>query len=269
MKDDQSMSHFAMPRYPIAMFEGSYHDSLLSSPGILKADLVRSSEKERFELDLSIVRKAASGSLVGKDRASDRVALNNVVTKYGSGLLGVLPHIDPDAQALMGWDGFVLTDDSVSVVDMCREYASRMCRESCGQCFPCRWGSEEMVAILERLCAGQGEPANLDRLENLAQVIRATSKCDIGRVSPRPILDALSRRREDFLKVIREAKPVPKGRYVATVTAPCVNACPSHVDVPAYVDGMAPPSAQPPSADPGTDPAAQIATRRALKILEW
>lgn len=139
-------------------------------------------------------------------------------------------------RALMGWDGLVVSDDKVDVVDMAREFAARMKAESCGQCFPCRMGSEEMSGILERICAGKGEGPDIARLEYLAEYVRESARCDIGITSPRPILDALRNYRDRFADAVRGQKPVPRGSYVSQVTAPCVAACPDRLDIPGYVE---------------------------------
>ncbi|MFW6414774.1 MAG: NADH-ubiquinone oxidoreductase-F iron-sulfur binding region domain-containing protein [Thermodesulfobacteriota bacterium] len=139
-------------------------------------------------------------------------------------------------RAFMGWDGFVLLDDSVSIVDMCRAYMDRARQESCGQCFPCRLGTEEMFRILERICSGKGAMSDLEQLEFLACLVKDTSKCGIGETTPRPLLDALKHYRGEFEKVIKEQKRIPLGSYTFRVTAPCMEACPSNLDIPDYVE---------------------------------
>ena len=149
-----------------------------------------------------------------------------------------LPQFPPDLtlRALMGWEGIIVADDTVDVVDMTREYAKVAKGESCGQCFPCRLGTIEISEILERICAGEGERADMDRLEKVARYMREASRCDIGQTAPRPILDALTHYRDRFLEVIDGGKKVPRSEYLSQVTAPCMSACPAHVDIPGYLE---------------------------------
>ena len=77
---------------------------------------------------------------------------------------------------------------------------------------------------------------DLTRLEALARQVKDSSKCDIGQTFPRPVLDALTNFRADFTAVIKSGQPVERSDYAAKVTAPCMNACPSHVDIPAYIE---------------------------------
>ena len=145
------------------------------------------------------------------------------------------PH-DLPLGAVMGWGGLIISDESVDIVDMTREYAARFRAESCGQCFPCRMGTLEMADIIERICDGRGEEADVDRLEDLASYIHESSRCDIGQTCPHPIIDALTNFREKFVDAVRSGKPVPRGKYVWQVTAPCMAACPDRLDIPGYVE---------------------------------
>ena len=136
----------------------------------------------------------------------------------------------------MGWDGLIVQDESVDVVDLTREFAARVKAESCGQCFPCRMGTERMADILDRICAGRGTEADLIELESLAHYVADGARCDIGQTSPKAILDALACYGDDFREAVAAGVPRPRGTYVSMVTAPCINACPTHVDIPGYVD---------------------------------
>jgi formate dehydrogenase (NADP+) beta subunit len=139
-------------------------------------------------------------------------------------------------KAFMGWNGMIVRDPSVNAVDMAREYMARAQAESCGQCIPCRMGTRVMLEILERICAGQGTEADLRRLDDLARQVKDLSMCDIGQTTPIPILDALAHFREQFQEAIRQGKAISRGQYIAHTTAPCTNACPSHLDIPRYVE---------------------------------
>ena len=143
-----------------------------------------------------------------------------------------------EIRAFMGWDGIILGDGSVNIVDMCREYMKKAQQESCGQCTPCRMGTRLMRDILERICRCEGKKEDLDRLQDLAVKVKDASMCEIGQTSPIPILDALANFRDFFLETLEAAEPVPEGKYLFSKTAPCIQACPSHVDIPGYVEAV-------------------------------
>ncbi|WP_458526867.1 NADH-ubiquinone oxidoreductase-F iron-sulfur binding region domain-containing protein [Onishia taeanensis] len=57
--------------------------------------------------------------------------------------------------------------------------------ESCGQCTPCRVGTEKMLTLLER------ETWDAEALERLAAVMRDASICGLGQAAPNPVLGLL------------------------------------------------------------------------------
>lgn len=138
-------------------------------------------------------------------------------------------------RAFMGWDGVMVADTSVGLVDMCRAFMEKVKEESCGQCYPCRLGTHEMWQILEGICSGNGRGENIERLRSLAVLIKDSSKCGLGLTSTRPVLDVLEHCPNLFEQAIDNGG-VPRGTYVARVSAPCSQACPSHLDIPGYVD---------------------------------
>lgn len=152
---------------------------------------------------------------------------------------GALPeHFKQDEQikALMGWYGIVLRSETVNVVDLSRSYMEAVRRASCGKCTPCRLGTALMADILARICGGKGRPLDLETLESLAKLVSEASKCHIGQAGPRPILHALAYFREAFQAAIAEPQTIPAGTYHSRVTAPCMDACPIHLDIPTYIE---------------------------------
>jgi formate dehydrogenase beta subunit len=143
---------------------------------------------------------------------------------------------DEQIKALMGWYGIVLRSETVNVVDLSRSYMDAVRKNSCGKCTPCRLGTRLMADILARICDGKGQTPDLDTLESMAKLVSETSKCHIGQAGPRPILHALAYFRDAFQAAIAEPREIPAGAYHSRVTAPCMDACPIHLDIPSYVE---------------------------------
>ncbi|MEW6334605.1 MAG: FAD-dependent oxidoreductase, partial [Thermodesulfobacteriota bacterium] len=141
-------------------------------------------------------------------------------------------------KAFMGWDGIVLCDDDVDIVDMCARYARAVQSESCGKCFPCRIGSKIVSDALEKIAAGEGRREDLTRIERLATQIRDGSKCSIGQTGMTPILHALKHFPRAFADAMEQSGKARDGRYRFAVTAPCISACPSSLDIPGYVEAI-------------------------------
>ncbi|MGJ7460224.1 NADH-ubiquinone oxidoreductase-F iron-sulfur binding region domain-containing protein [Halomonas sp. MA07-2] len=57
--------------------------------------------------------------------------------------------------------------------------------ESCGQCTPCRVGTEKMLALLER------DAWDTEQLERLSRVMMDASICGLGQAAPNPVLSLL------------------------------------------------------------------------------
>ena len=77
------------------------------------------------------------------------------------------------AGSMMGSGGLVVMDDETCMVDIARFFMEFTQDESCGKCNPCRIGTRRMLEILNRICEGKGEPADIDRLEELCSQITA------------------------------------------------------------------------------------------------
>ncbi len=144
----------------------------------------------------------------------------------------------PPFKALLGWKGLVVWDEDIDPVDLLRAYVEKVKMESCGQCTPCREGTERLDAIMERICAGQGRPSDLEEIPVLARFVSDTARCDVGLNLARPTIEILNHYRGTFEATIRENRTVARGQYEATVTAPCMSACPSNVDIPAYIEAV-------------------------------
>jgi len=138
------------------------------------------------------------------------------------------------AGSIMGSGGMVVLDEDTCVVDIAKFFLSFTQEESCGKCAPCRVGTRAMLSILERITAGQGEMADLDKLEQIAQTIKDGSLCGLGQTAPNPVLSTLRYFRTEYEAHIRERK-CPAGVCPQLLHAPCSNECPAGVDVPLYI----------------------------------
>ena len=98
----------------------------------------------------------------------------------------------------MGSGGLVVLDDSACMVDIARYFLQFTQDQSCGKCTFCRVGTRRMLDILDRLCAGKGQPQDLTNLERLAHQVGAGSLCGLGKTAPIPVLTTLRYFREEY-----------------------------------------------------------------------
>lgn len=142
------------------------------------------------------------------------------------------------AGAVMGSGGMIVADETTCMVEFSKYFMKFVVDESCGKCPPCRIGSTRMLEILERISAGKGELADIDRLKYWSDGMQKGSLCALGQLAPSPVLSALRHFGDEFLTHIKEER-CPSAGCQMLVRARCVSACPANVDVPAYLSLIA------------------------------
>lgn len=112
--------------------------------------------------------------------------------------------------AMMGSGGLIVMDEDNCMVDVARFFLDFTQDESCGKCPPCRIGTKRMLEILERICDGKGEEGDIERLEELAEGIKASALCGLGQTAPNPVLSTIKYFRDEYEAHIYE-KRCPAG----------------------------------------------------------
>lgn len=100
--------------------------------------------------------------------------------------------------AMIGSGGLVVMDNHTCMVEVARFFMSFTQNESCGKCVPCREGTKRMLEILERIVAGNGEPGDVELLEELAETISATALCGLGKSAAQPVLSTIKYFRDEY-----------------------------------------------------------------------
>jgi [NiFe] hydrogenase diaphorase moiety large subunit len=75
--------------------------------------------------------------------------------------------------------------------------------ESCGYCTPCRVGNVLLKERLEKIMQGQGEPGDLDYLQELGTSVKTASRCGLGQTSANPVLTSLANFRPQYEALIK------------------------------------------------------------------
>lgn len=100
--------------------------------------------------------------------------------------------------SMMGSGGMIVMDEDTCMVDIARFFLDFTVDESCGKCTPCREGTKRMLEILEKITRGEGEPGDIEKLESLAETIKAASLCGLGQTAPNPVLSTLKYFRHEY-----------------------------------------------------------------------
>ena len=119
--------------------------------------------------------------------------------------------------AIVGSGGLVVADETTCMVDFARYFMTFTQQESCGKCVPCRIGTRAMLATLERICAGQGQPGDIDYLIELGADIKRSSLCGLGQTAPNPVLSTIRYFRDEYEAHIFD-KRCPAGVCKALIT---------------------------------------------------
>ncbi len=120
------------------------------------------------------------------------------------------------AGSIMGSGGMVVMDKRTCMVDVARFFLAFTQDESCGKCNPCRIGTKLVLDILERICAGEGKPGDIETLEEYAETIKTCSLCGLGKSAPNPVLSTIRYFRDEYEAHINE-KRCPGGICKALV----------------------------------------------------
>ncbi len=108
------------------------------------------------------------------------------------------------AGSIMGSGGMIVLDEDTCMVDVAKYFLSFTQAESCGKCGPCRVGTRAMLSILERIAAGEGQMADLEKLESIARTVKDGSLCGLGQTAPNPVLTTLRYFRNEYEDHIRK-----------------------------------------------------------------
>jgi NADH-quinone oxidoreductase subunit F/NADP-reducing hydrogenase subunit HndC len=108
------------------------------------------------------------------------------------------------AGSMMGSGGMIVMDESDCMVAVSKFYLQFTVEESCGKCAPCRIGNKRMYEILEKITKGDGTMEDLDKLKNLARVVKDTALCGLGQTSPNPVLSTMDNFWDEYVAHVKD-----------------------------------------------------------------
>jgi len=133
-------------------------------------------------------------------------------------------------EVLLNNRGFLVFSPKASLVWALWNHHERLADESCGKCSPCRSGSVILAQELAKAC--KGEQVDWEALRDITRQMHDTALCGVGRTGTTPLLNAITYFPDEMHPVSADRE---QGFYSVT-TSPCIEACPSHVNVPRYID---------------------------------
>lgn len=111
--------------------------------------------------------------------------------------------------AVLGSGAVLVMDETTCMVDMLGSIFRFFRHESCGQCVPCRVGTDLLVRLLSDIQMGRGDESYLDRMVEVAEAMRLASLCPLGQSLSLPLSSVLAGFREEFLAHLA-GEPCPR-----------------------------------------------------------
>src|SRR3954466_11033968 len=103
---------------------------------------------------------------------------------------------------MLGSGGFIVYDETTSIVKNLYTFARFYHHESCGQCSPCREGTGWMEKILHSILEGHGKPSDIDLLWDIQRKIEGNTICPLGDAAAWPVASAIRHFRAEFEEYI-------------------------------------------------------------------
>jgi NADH-quinone oxidoreductase subunit F len=108
--------------------------------------------------------------------------------------------------SMMGSGGMIVMDEDNCMVDIAKFYLDFTMEESCGKCTPCRIGTTRIYEILSAITEGKATLEDLEKLKNLAGVIKDTALCGLGQTAPNPVLSTMNYFWDEYLAHVVEKR---------------------------------------------------------------
>jgi len=116
------------------------------------------------------------------------------------------------AGSMMGSGAMIVIAEGTCMVRLLQVLTRFYSHESCGQCTPCREGTDWMNRILQRILAGQGVPADLVSLQELPSAIMGKTICALGDAASMPVLSFLKKFGPEFHYYVEHGRSMYDGR---------------------------------------------------------
>src|SRR6185312_2584967 len=115
---------------------------------------------------------------------------------------------------MLGSGGFIVMDETTSVVKNLWNFTRFYHHESCGQCSPCREGTGWMEKVLHKIIEGKGKMSDIDLLWDVQAKIDGRTICPLGEASAWPVASAIRHFRKDFEEYIQQPQKIKDVSYL-------------------------------------------------------
>jgi len=110
------------------------------------------------------------------------------------------------AGSMLGSAGVIVMDDSTCMVRAIRRITKFYAEESCGQCSPCREGTEWMYQVLTRIERGEGKQGELEMLLDICNNMKGRCICPLADAAAMPVESYIQKFYDEFDAHIRKRR---------------------------------------------------------------
>ncbi|MCK4547375.1 MAG: NADH-quinone oxidoreductase subunit NuoF [Candidatus Eisenbacteria sp.] len=103
---------------------------------------------------------------------------------------------------MLGSGGIMVIAEGTSIPEIALRTIEFYAHESCGQCTPCREGSNAILYLLKRMVDGGGKKADIDAILRLCGTIKGSTLCPTGDAFSLPIEAMVQKFRPEFEALI-------------------------------------------------------------------
>jgi NADH-quinone oxidoreductase subunit F len=115
-----------------------------------------------------------------------------------------------EAGSMLGSGGVIVMDETVDMVWALENLLTFYAHESCGQCTPCREGSDWALDVVRRIRRGNGRASDLETLQRIARFAsQGMTICPLGDAFCGPITSFLQHFGHEFEEAIGAAEKLP------------------------------------------------------------
>jgi NADH-quinone oxidoreductase subunit F len=114
---------------------------------------------------------------------------------------------------MLGSGGFIVMDETTSIVQNLHTFARFYHHESCGQCSPCREGTAWMEKLLHKILHGHGTLADVDLLWEIQGKIEGNTICPLGDAAAWPVASAIRHFRSEFEEYVKNPASIKEVKH--------------------------------------------------------
>jgi len=115
---------------------------------------------------------------------------------------------------MLGSGGFIVMDETTSIVKNLFNFTRFYHHESCGQCSPCREGTGWMEKILHKILDGRGKTTDIDLLWDIQGKIEGKTICPLGEAAAWPVAAAIRHFRAEFEEYVNHPEKIKNVNYI-------------------------------------------------------